>query len=566
MAAKITTTLTVSSTRLWRIFMLVFLNSYSLIASNITVLDNCTHVCYVPTSSSIELPCALSDGEIGKWLHNGQLIIENFVYIKYPCNDTVEIYEKNTLRIKNVSLCHEGNFTCKGKGTNGTEIPYVIQVEGGKNCETNYTEHNSTTSSFRTNTSEKDNINYPTVPMRQDKDRNISGVTKLLLIIVTCAASFTMSFACIFGYYRHKIKSRFDVENQRRSRNHAYGQQTITQVQIQGIVHQVEADSTPSLPTFSPEDVQLVCELPSRGMFRYYKATLSKQPYNGLNIIAKTISDFAQVQDLYTFRDLAHSLTLLSDHVHLVTTLHIAVVEIPHTIYQEFCPNGTLRDFLLRNSQQAGISRANEYNSTWSVDVKYLTKSASEIAYALAFLTEKDYRHPELTTGKILLTETGNCKVYDFWPEKLTKKRIDHLLEKPNPPVAWLAPETIFCRQYSAQSDVWNLAVVLWEIFSFGDIPNAGSTCDEIEKKIRSGVFLDKPFACPGGIFCKMLQSWDASEEKRPSVHEICRILTRSSFHEIGQDTEDDYDHVEADEVQYFALDVECGANDYSGD
>ncbi|XP_071840102.1 uncharacterized protein [Apostichopus japonicus] len=211
MAAKITATLTVSSTYLWRMFMLVFLNSYNLIASNITVLDNCTHVCYVPTSSFIELPCALSDGEIGRWLHNGQLIIENFVYVRDPFKDTVEIYENNTLHIKNVSLCHEGNFTCK---INKTEIQYVIQVEGGKTCETNNTEHNSTASSFLTNTSEKDDSNHPTVPMRQDKDRNISGVSMLLLIIVTCAASFTMSFACIFGYYCHKIKLCFDVESQ----------------------------------------------------------------------------------------------------------------------------------------------------------------------------------------------------------------------------------------------------------------------------------------------------------------------------------------------------------------
>ncbi|XP_071840100.1 uncharacterized protein [Apostichopus japonicus] len=297
MAAKITATLTVSSTYLWRMFMLVFLNSYNLIASNITVLDNCTHVCYVPTSSFIELPCALSDGEIGRWLHNGQLIIENFVYVRDPFKDTVEIYENNTLHIKNVSLCHEGNFTCK---INKTEIQYVIQVEGGKTCETNNTEHNSTASSFLTNTSEKDDSNHPTVPMRQDKDRNISGVSMLLLIIVTCAASFTMSFACIFGYYCHKINA-------------------------------------------------------------------------------------PQVQDIYTFRDLAHSLKLMSDHLHLVTSLHIAVVQIPHYIYQELCQNDTLRDFLLRNSQQVEISRVTKYNSTWSVYMKYLTKQASEITYALAF-------------------------------------------------------------------------------------------------------------------------------------------------------------------------------------
>lgn len=38
-------------------------------------------------------------------------------------------------------------------------------------------------------------------------------------------------------------------------------------------------------------------------------------------------------------------------------------------------------------------------------------------------------------------------------------------------PMRWLAPESLLNGIFTSASDVWSFAVVLWEMFTFGDVP-----------------------------------------------------------------------------------------------
>ncbi|KAJ8039351.1 Tyrosine-protein kinase FRK [Holothuria leucospilota] len=184
-------------------------------------------------------------------------------------------------------------------------------------------------------------------------------------------------------------------------------------------------------------------------------------------------------------------------------------------------PFGTLRDILITRYRLAASSKiSNETTATPPIDPTSETELVSfscDIAEAMTYITARKFSHPVLSTRKVLLTERGRCKLYDIYPTEMAIFKIDEEC----PPVAWLAPETIFIKEYSCASDIWNFAVVLWEIFSLGDIPDKGMSQAQVEKNIKQFVHLHRPPCCPEAIYSLMLSCWATLTRERPKFENI---------------------------------------------
>ncbi len=84
-----------------------------------------------------------------------------------------------------------------------------------------------------------------------------------------------------------------------------------------------------------------------------------------------------------------------------------------------------------------------------------------------------------------------------------------------------MAPESLRYHRYSQRSDVFAFGVMMWEVWSGGEIPFALLDDERAAELVKQGGRPEKPDRCPDSVWDIMGKCWSQSPEDRPVWRDV---------------------------------------------
>ncbi|XP_035702908.1 uncharacterized protein LOC118434171 isoform X2 [Folsomia candida] len=170
-----------------------------------------------------------------------------------------------------------------------------------------------------------------------------------------------------------------------------------------------------------------------------------------------------------------------------------------------------------------GSETSNNNNLLKTVD---LLRWACEIASAMAHLSRKRVVHADLAARNILINAHGISKITDFGLSFGYRMNYAQYVKKHEEPLLvpwrWMSEECLRSLTFSTHSDVWAYGIVLWELFSLGDVPYSGQSWDiAFVDELANGLRMSKPAYSPTFVYRTMQECWQHRPESRPSFEQL---------------------------------------------
>ncbi|CAK6951820.1 fibroblast growth factor receptor 2 isoform X2 [Scomber scombrus] len=262
------------------------------------------------------------------------------------------------------------------------------------------------------------------------------------------------------------------------------------------------------------------------------------KPKEAVTVAVKMLKDDATEKDLSDLVSEMEMMKMIGKHKNIINLLGACTQEGPLYVIVEYASKGNLREYL-RARRPPGmeysydIARVSDEQLTF----KDLVSCTYQVARGMEYLASQKCIHRDLAARNVLVTESNVMKIADFGLAR-DVHNIDYYKKTTNGrlPVKWMAPEALFDRVYTHQSDVWSFGVLMWEIFTLGGSPYPGIPVEELFKLLKEGHRMDKPGNCTNELYMMMKDCWHAISSQRPTfkqlVEDLDRILTLSTNEE----------------------------------
>ncbi|XP_064613813.1 uncharacterized protein LOC135477587 [Liolophura sinensis] len=261
-------------------------------------------------------------------------------------------------------------------------------------------------------------------------------------------------------------------------------------------------------------------ELIAEGMFaRIYKAQLTLKTRETTLVAAKMlkVSKLCKEEILIMKAKINFMATNALDHENVIHFIGAIMDDSDRgpIMLLGYCENGRLIDWLVQRRQQG---------KAFDHTVDNLFKFAFGTAKGMEYLTHRGVTHRKLAARNILLDFNLHPKITGFGP--VPDELSEESKKKEKLPLRWLAPELLRARSTrlaDEKSDIWSYGVVVWEIFSFGEVPYGKIHWRELLSKLKQGYRLPRPEFMNDEYDMITKRCWNDMPADRPGFSTLVR-------------------------------------------
>ncbi|XP_027453779.1 fibroblast growth factor receptor 1 isoform X5 [Callorhinus ursinus] len=253
------------------------------------------------------------------------------------------------------------------------------------------------------------------------------------------------------------------------------------------------------------------------------------KPNRVTKVAVKMLKADATEKDLSDLISEMEMMKMIGKHKNIINLLGACTQDGPLYVIVEYASKGNLREYLqARRPPGLEYCYNPSHNPEEQLSSKDLVSCAYQVARGMEYLASKKCIHRDLAARNVLVTEDNVMKIADFGLAR-DIHHIDYYKKTTNGrlPVKWMAPEALFDRIYTHQSDVWSFGVLLWEIFTLGGSPYPGVPVEELFKLLKEGHRMDKPSNCTNELYMMMRDCWHAVPSQRPTFKQLVEDLDR---------------------------------------
>ncbi|CAI5665991.1 unnamed protein product [Oreochromis niloticus] len=180
------------------------------------------------------------------------------------------------------------------------------------------------------------------------------------------------------------------------------------------------------------------------------------KPTRVTKVAVKMLKADATEKDLSDLISEMEMMKMIGKHKNIINLVGACTQDGPLYVVVEYAAQGNLREYLrARRPVGAEYWSGSRQASLGSLEVRELVSAAYQVARGMAYLASKKCIHRDLAARNVLVTEDSVMKIADFGLAR-DIHHIDYYKKTTNGrlPVKWMAPEALFDRIYTHQSDL----------------------------------------------------------------------------------------------------------------